>query len=161
MVVGKHTKENVFGHIALAINGTVFSFGTNWTKGANKDWGASLKKYLDAQASLRETEILTLGISPELEQELLEDLRANNPYSKDYDVVTHSCVTVCSKALGALGLLKARIFTNAKGEETVWEALTPAELAERVRDAGLVTDSDVVGSEATSWWRSLLNTIVP
>ena len=50
LVVGLQTNSNPVGHVAIAINGRVYSFGTEWTsRTGNKDWGGSLSKYLDAQ----------------------------------------------------------------------------------------------------------------
>jgi RHS repeat-associated protein len=162
LVVGKHTKDNPVGHVAIAINGVVFSYGTDYTKGENRDWGVSLENYLAAQASLRQTELLTLKVSPDVEKRLLGSLRAHNPYAPGapaYDVMTHSCVTICVDELEDVSVLLERMYVNARGEEAPASMYTPGELAARVRANGLVEKSTTVGTESVSWWTSLWNAI--
>jgi RHS repeat-associated protein len=143
---GKHSSDNVFGHTAIAIDGEVFSFGTNYTNGGDgvRDWGGNEAAYLAAQSDKRETTRLILDVSDTQEQALLHGLRANNPNAPGaapYAVGNNSCVTVCERALERAGILP-----NQPGPVTIDRAgnalqagaprsLTPGGLADRTKGA--------------------------
>jgi RHS repeat-associated protein len=40
LAVGENTADNPFGHVSLIINDKVYSYGTNYNNGADRDWGA-------------------------------------------------------------------------------------------------------------------------
>ena len=108
LLVGKHTESNPAGHMAIAINNVVFSFGTDWTRGQQRDWGVNLEAYLSAQAELRQTKILTLNVSPQREALLLAELQRRNPNAPGaapYHMLFNSCVTVCETPLRNVGVL--------------------------------------------------------
>ena len=100
------------GHVALAINNRVFSYGTNWTKGPAyiHDWNRDFRNYLKAQEGVRDTTIFRLKITPAQEAELQKYLIERNPNAKGaprYSVLDrHTCVSVCQDALMSVRVLR-------------------------------------------------------
>jgi RHS repeat-associated protein len=166
LLVGRYTNDNPVGHVAIAINGVVFSYGTNWTKGprGQRDWGADATTYLNAQKELRRTDILTLDISPEKEALLLGSLKNSNPYDPSapaYQTPFHTCVTVCDTALQGIGALPSLLTADGEVKPFHFQTLTPAGLKAEVKKRGLVKTETTVGTEPkTSWWGSVWNVIV-
>lgn len=144
------------GHVALAINGRVYSFGTEWTsKTGNKDWGGSLAKYLDAQNGHRETELITLKISPQQEKKLQQYLEANNPNAPgapNYNMVGNSCVTVTDNALITTGTIPQPQTQNPQVADLhppgTTASLTPQGVVQNVGNAGLIGNTTTVGKPA-------------
>jgi len=165
LVVGGQTENNVFGHVALAINGTVYSFGTAYV-GKSGDWGVSLGAYLGAQDSKRSTTVMTLDLSPEEENKLRATLEANDPRKKPYSVLDNSCVTVCEQALESVGVLPndpGPMHTDSAGNQLqagAPKSFTPGGLADQVQEAGLVKSSSTQGQTKVSKVKSFFNTIV-
>jgi RHS repeat-associated protein len=168
LAVGGNTADNPFGHVALIINGRVYSYGTNYNKGAARDWGADASVYLNAQSGSRQTEVLQLNITPEQEQSLQQNLEANNPNSQaaaPYDVLGNSCVTVTVNALQNIGILP----TPQPGPEAIGKggavyqagadkSITPTQLADRVKQqSGLVQQTTTSGQQKVSVFRSFVN----
>jgi hypothetical protein len=164
LVFGQQTPDNVFGHIALAVDGVAYSYGTSWVND-NGDWGVSLNSYLAAQTE-RETELLTLNLTPEQEDQLLQTLETQNPYEGgEYYLLSHSCVTVCESALEGVGALSNQagpVIISQAGNELqagAPKSFTPGELAARARGEGLVTATQTVGVEKVTKAQALLGTI--
>lgn len=169
LAVGRNTETNPFGHIALIIDGKVYSFGTNYNKIAgNEDWGADAKVYLDAQGNSRQTDLLELKISPDQEQSLVNTLDTNNPNAPGaakYDALGNSCVTVIEKGLQNAGVLP----TPQPGPEVIGnggavfqraadKSFTPDQLADRaIQQPGLVSKATTVGKKSTSVVQSFIN----
>jgi len=162
LVLGHHTRINPVGHIAIAINGRVYSFGTEYTRrGDSKDWGGSLAVYLDKQKLKRETSLLTLNITSAQERRLellLQKSNPNEPGAPLYNEITNSCVTVCQTSLQQTGIL-ARNKDNGMGGLTPVGALTPDGLSQEVLHAGLVNRVRVTGTAEVAWWESVWNFI--
>src|SRR5262249_6277933 len=158
----------VFGHVAIGINGRVFSFGTNWTLGPPgvQDWGVDQSAYLAAQQDVRATDILTLNISEKQEEGLLQHLQAHNPNAAGdppYALLSNSCTTVCKRSMEGTGILADQI-----GPATIVGAgnvkspspPTPDALVQSVRRAGLVKSSERVGKATTTGpVKALVNTV--
>jgi RHS repeat-associated protein len=158
LVVGEQTNNNPFGHVALAINGQVYSFGTEWTSSTgNKDWGGNLQKYLDAQNDHRQSELIKLKISPQQEQKLkayLDEHNPNAPSAPEYNKATNTCVTVTENALmmtdtipfptGQVPLPMAETFTPVGTSPSV----TPSGVVMNVELAGIAGDTTKVGEPA-------------
>jgi RHS repeat-associated protein len=173
VLIGKDPGTNPFGHAAIAINGVVFSYGTDFTHGpkGKRDWGASLEAYLAAQANKRQTEILTLDLSPEQETRLLSELQLRNPYAPGepkYGLLTNSCVTACQSPIRDLGLLPGAgpVKIDRAGNELQAggaHAFTPEGFADDLRRAGLVKESKIVGTPQISLmqalWYAVLNAL--
>gem|GEM_PF-2724310 len=165
LVVGSQTENNVFGHVALAINGTVYSFGTAYV-GKSGDWGVSLGGYLGAQDSKRSTTVMTLDLSPEEENKLRATLEGNDPRKKPYSVLDNPCVTVCEQALESVGGLPndpGPMHTDSAGNQLqagAPKSFTPGGLADQVQEAGLVKSSSTQGQTKVSKVKSFFNTIV-
>jgi RHS repeat-associated protein len=167
LLFGRYTNDNPFGHVAIAINGVVFSYGTNWTKGpqGQRDWGADAAKYLEAQDDVRRTDVLTLDISADEEAALLGNLKNSNPYAPSapaYQTPFHTCVTVCYTALQGIAALPQLL--RADGDPNagaIGPPLTPAGLKAEVKKRGLVKEETTVGTDPkSSWWGSVWNAIV-
>ncbi len=156
LVVGDQTNKNPFGHVALAINGRVYSFGTQYTASTgNKDWGGNLAGYLSAQEDNRTTELITLNISAQQEQKLQQDLDANNPNASgapNYNELTNSCVTVTESALIRTGTIPPPQSQNAMTADLkppgTTPSLTPTGVAQNVGNAGIAGAVTIVGKPA-------------
>jgi RHS repeat-associated protein len=164
LVVGGPAAGNIFGHVALAVDGVVYSYGTHFVGHNLPDWGVPLALYLSAQSGLRETQIITLNVSPEEESRLKTYLESNEPDPDQYSEFSNSCVTVCEAALEEVGIVG-----NEPGPEVTTSAgdvlqagapgaITPSGLANQVRSQHLVTSEQVAGTP-TPTWRSFLGTI--
>jgi RHS repeat-associated protein len=169
LLQGRRTEGNLLGHIAIAINGELFSFGTDWTEGPPYvgDWGRDQVAYLTQQNNDRATDIITLNVSETQERALLKELQDNNPNARGapkYNKLSNSCVTVCERALERSGILP-----NEPGPVTIDGAgnlmqagapksFTPSGLVQRVKDTGLVKSTQRVGQEKASWIRSAIGT---
>ena len=169
LAVGRNTENNPFGHVALIINGNVYSFGTNYNKIAgSEDWGADANVYLNGQSNSRQTDLLQLNITPDQEQSLTKTLDANNPNAagaSKYDALGNSCVTVIEKGLQQTGILP----TPQPGPEVIGKggavyqraadkSFTPDQLAEKVgQQPGLVLQTKTVGKKSTSVVQSFIN----
>ena len=166
----QRTPNNIFGHVALILNGTVYSFGTNDTHGPDhqEDWGRSAADYLNVQAGRRSTEVMTLAATPEQEAALAAYLSSNNPNAsgaKPHDTVTNSCVTVTERALERTGILP-----SSPGPVTVGRggallqagaprAITPSQLADQLKKANVVTATNSIGTHKVSWLQSVWGTL--
>jgi RHS repeat-associated protein len=161
VLYGHNTNDNPFGHISIAINGQVFSYGTNYTGGekGTRDWGREEGAFLATQGPLRQTERLILDVSPAQEQALKAELVGNNPYApgaQPYSVVGNSCVSVTERALEKAGILPNRpdpAYIDRFGNEMQGGApasLTPGGLAGQVRGAGVVKSTQTVGHPAAT-----------
>jgi hypothetical protein len=157
LAIGNGTFENPAGHVALIIDGKVYSYGTNYTKqGVHKlDWGADAKIYLAAQEDKRSTTIATLKVLPDQEQKLKSYVEKNNPNAEGaakYSVVLKSCVTVIQNALVDSGVLP--VVANPRNDlEPINGAtlsLTPAGVLADVQSAGLVSGEKTVGTPSLS-----------
>lgn len=168
LAVGRNSADNPFGHIALIINGKVYSYGTNYNKGARRDWGASADTYLNAQTGMRQTELLQLNVTPEQEQSLQQNLDANDPNAKGtapYDALGNSCVTVTEKALEKTGILPTPqpgpVVVGKGGalyQAGAYQSITPNDLAERIKKSpGMVQHTSTSGQQQVSVWRSFFN----
>src|ERR1041385_987164 len=167
LIVGNQTNSNLFGHLAIAINGRVYSYGTQYTsKTGSKDWGASETKYLDAQKNLRSSEVITLKVSPQQEQKLQQDLESHNPNAPDapkYGVASNSCVTVIDNALIRSGTIPAPQ-SPLTGEFTppgTTPSVLPEGVVQNVGNAGLIGDGQTVGKDAQPGaWSILVDTVL-
>jgi RHS repeat-associated protein len=170
LAVGKQTRENPAGHVALVINGKVYSFGTNYSQGPNKDWGGAASSYLGQQAGLRETDLLTLNVSDKQEKQLEQTLQNNDPNATSappYSLIGNSCVNQCERALVSTGILQntppGPVVVGRGGAEFqsggTQPSLTPGGLADRVQSQGLVASAKTVGqqqvSKPESFWNAL------
>jgi hypothetical protein len=128
------------------------------------DWGVDLDAYLAAQEGVRETELLTINVTPEQEGALLEYLLSINPGDRGYSIIDHSCVTVCENALESVGIL-----SNEPGEMKVDAAgnliqagaprsHTPSGLVSQVTSADLVKQTSATGRRV-SWLRAAWGTL--
>ena len=170
LLQGGRTSDNVFGHVAIGINGQVFSFGTNYSNRAQgvQDWGTSQEGYLAAQSDRRATDILTLNVTDAQERTLLQQLQQNNPHAAGtpgHNLLTNSCVTVSEQALEKSGVLP-----NQPGPVTIDrggnalqagapKSFTPGGLAQQVRDGGRVKSTQRVGQERASSIQSVAGTV--
>jgi hypothetical protein len=166
-LVGGYTEMNPAGHIALEINGTVYSAGSSYVnKGLGGDWGVGVDAYLAPQEGIRETRILTLGISPEQEAKLESTLQARNP-GDSVGLIEGSCVDVTMNALNTSGIFPAESggeLARPEGQLLDYSgpptAITPMGAAGEIARAGLVSNRRVTGSQPkVSWWTSLKNGI--
>jgi RHS repeat-associated protein len=173
LVVGRNTAQNPFGHVAIAINGRVYSFGTNWSERSStkRDWGISLQAYLAPQNNLRETNIVTLKVTPQQEQALQAHLESHNPNAAGapgYGELSNSCVTVAENALDTVGILPNQpgpVVIDRAGNEMQAGApasMTPDGLLQQTQSAGLVESSRVVGrapeeSTLRVWWNAIMS----
>jgi len=167
LAVGLRTDQNPVGHLAIVINDKAYSFGTNWSnRGANQqDWGASAQVYLDAQNGHRQTQLMTLDITPEQEHKLQQHLDANNPNAPGapkYGEISNSCVTVTYNALTQTGTLPNVPIQQSSGMLVMSHvgAVTPAEAASNVQQTGFVKSTATVGTEPkVGFWRSVWNAV--
>jgi RHS repeat-associated protein len=169
LAVGLNTANNVFGHVAIIINGQVYSYGTNYTQGGKyaQDWGGDASAYLDAQASARQTQLMTLATDAGQESALKAYLDANNPNAKGapkYDLLSNSCVTASEDALVASGVLPNQIVLpnalNTPPPGSKWaKATTPGDLGSKAKTAGIVKDSKTVGTSAGPTVQSASGTV--
>ena len=170
LAVGKQTRDNPAGHVALIINGKVYSFGTNYSQGPNKDWGGAAGSYLGQQRDLRETDLLTLNVSDKQEKQLEQTLQSNDPNGASappYSLIRNSCVSQCERALVSTGILQntppGPVVVGRGGAEFqsggTQPALTPGGLADRVQSQGLVTSTKTVGQQQVSKPESLWNAL--
>ncbi|MDP9119861.1 MAG: RHS repeat-associated core domain-containing protein, partial [Acidobacteriota bacterium] len=164
LAIGLPTSTNPFGHAAIIINSTVYSYGTNWTNHdrRHEDWGASAQEYLAAQKGKRQTDIVTLKLSRPQEQKLGEYLDANNPNAEgklSYSVVFNSCVTVVENALIDTGTLPlgASALDDQRPPGTT-PTLLPEGIVQDVGNAGLIQSVETVGSPPTPSFTDLLLT---
>ena len=163
LALGGPVWDNPWGHVALIIDGEVFSYGTNYTGGLAgvRDWGRNAADYLSAQADLRETDLLTLGISADQEAKLLDLLKNNNPYSQAYDLLAHSCVRALLDPLRSAGIIPIRPGPGVETPQGTLQAgapaaITPNGLANLVRSQNLVTSTTAVGSPSIdTLWRAV------
>ena len=131
----KNDYYNIFGHVGLALDHVVFSYGTNFSDHPNlnvSDWGTSLGSYVDGQAGIRQLSFYTLKISAEQEFNLLRVLLANNPNAEGgYEDWTplNSCVTVLRDALVEIGVLPL---------DSILRAVTPNQFYWELRAQGLL-----------------------
>jgi RHS repeat-associated protein len=153
VAVGGPVWGNPWGHIAIIINGEVFSYGTNYTGGMAgvRDWGRSAADYLSTQSQLRQTTLLTLGISDEQEAKLLDQLRAGNPYNSPYSLLGHSCVSALLDPLRNAGILSTQpgpVIETPQGtlQGGAPAANSPNGFVNMIRSQNLVTSTTVVGS---------------
>ena len=169
LAVGLNTANNMFGHVALIINGQVYSYGTNYTQGGKyaQDWGGDASAYLDGQASARQTQLMTLATDAGQESALKAYLDANNPNAKGapkYDLLSNSCVTASEDALVASGVLPNQIVLpnalNTPPPGSKWaKATSPGDLGSKAKTAGIVKDSKTVGTSAGSAVQSASGTV--
>lgn len=169
LLVGLRTSDNIFGHIAIAVNGRVYSWGTGWVGGRAGDWGVDKGAYLAAQNGSRATEVMTLNVSSADEVKLVEGLEANNPKAPGappYAAMTNSCVTKSEIALESAGILKNEpgpVVVSGSGalmQRGAPVSHTPGSLADQVKSQQLVTRVEVVGTPTkTTWLGSLFNTV--
>lgn len=164
LVVGGPTASNVFGHVALAHDGKVYSYGTFYVD-SDGDWGVPLDQYLKAQENSRETAVVTLDLTDQQDADLKTSLEGSSPSTEaEYSILSHSCVTECEKHLQNAGAL-----TNEPGEVTVDRAgnemqagapssRTPINLVGQVIDQGLVR-SVQSGGKKVSALRAVAGTI--
>jgi RHS repeat-associated protein len=171
VLYGHNTSDNPFGHVSIAINGQVFSYGTNYTGGEKgvRDWGREEGAFLATQGPLRQTERLTLDVSDAQEQALKAELTGNNPYAPGappYSVVGNSCVSVCERALEKAGILPNQpgpVRIDSAGNELQAGApssVTPAGLVGQIRSAGLVKSTQTTGNQQVSVGRAAVNATV-
>lgn len=179
-----HTQNNAFGHIALSINGKVYSFGTNYSERWKylKDWGVSKEAYFEtkindpnseyhgkSQNEIRETIVTEIKVKPEQEAQLVAHLEANNPNSKGspkYNETANSCVTQTETALIEGSVLPETsprpVFSgqDIKMLETSnSNHLTPGGLVATVENEGLVENKSSVGKEVVPQKTAIKNTI--
>jgi RHS repeat-associated protein len=169
LAIGGRTDRNPVGHVAIIINDQVYSFGTNWSgRGANQqDWGASAQTYLDSQAGHRQTDLLTLNITPEQEQKLQQHLNANNPNAPGaakYSELTNSCTTVTQNALVQTGTMPAVALGPVTGRGptpiSTGSAVLPGTVGAYAQGAGIVTNVQTVGKEPkVGWFRTIVNAV--
>lgn len=164
LAVSGLVKGNPAGHVAIVVNGTVFSFGT-FHVSESGDWGVNLGEYLSAQEGKREITLLTLDVSAEQEEKLLEFLTSYPPRLEDYSAVENSCVTSCEKALESAGILPndpGAVRTNSAGsllQAGASRSLTPASLVAQAEKAGLIKSSSTRGRQQVSRLRSIWGAI--
>jgi RHS repeat-associated protein len=171
LAVGRQTQDNPFGHVAIIINDKVYSYGTNYNGGAKRDWGASASTYLSKQANLRETDLLTIKVSDQQEQQLEQILNQNNPNdagAPPYDLIGNSCVTQCERALVKADVVKHEgpgpVFVGRGGAEFqragTNPTITPQGLADRIHSQGQVASISTVGQQQVGMVRSTINAII-
>lgn len=161
LAVGGPVWDNPWGHVSILINGTVFSYGTNYSGGprGTLDWGGNAAAFLSTQSDLRTTELMTLNISAEQESKLLAALKANSPYSQPYDVLGHSCVGALINPLKQAGILSDEpgpIVYSPKGDLQAGapSSITPNGLGNLLQGQGLVSGTTVVGHQPLNlFWR--------
>jgi RHS repeat-associated protein len=169
VAIGGPVGDNIFGHASIIINGQVFSYGTNYTDGGPGlgDWGADAETFLDAQNGFRSTTLLTLDISQDQENALLQYLNQHNPNaagSPSYSALTNSCVSTTENAL-----IKTKIETlindglpSCAGGECmpISAATTPAGLEINLElQPGLVSGTTTVGNQTTGDLGALWGTL--
>jgi len=174
VLFGQNTNDNPFGHVSIAINGTVYSYGTNYTGGGKgvRDWGREEGAFLATQSPLRKTERLTLNVSEDQERALQNELAASNPYAEgaaSYSVLMNSCVTVSERALEKVGILPNEpgpVRMDRAGnllQAGAPRSLTPGGLVQQVRSAGLVKSTQATGhqqaSRASAAGRAVVNQV--
>jgi RHS repeat-associated protein len=170
LAIGGRTDRNPVGHVAIIINNTVYSYGTNWSgRGANQqDWGASAQVYLDSQAGRRQTDLLGLNLTPLQEQKLQQYLEVNNPNApgaSPYNRLTNSCTTVTQDALVSTGTMPAVLlgvpthFAPSPPMST-GVAILPGTVGAYARGAGIVTNVETVGQAPNvSWFRTIVTAL--
>ncbi|HYR29898.1 MAG TPA: RHS repeat-associated core domain-containing protein [Thermoanaerobaculia bacterium] len=162
LLTDRYSWGNPFGHSAIAINGRVYSYGTNRIS-PGVDWGVDQKAYMAAESGLRETVVSTLIVTPEQEQALQTYLDANQPSSADYNLLMgNTCVAETQNALIATGIIfEPPVSVDIDGHELQQSRVsTPDGLLDRVTAQGLVSSTTVVGTKPdTSWWMVVLTTI--
>ena len=174
VAIGGRVGDNVFGHAAIIINGKVYSFGTNYTKGPSGklDWGGDANTYLQGNAAKgRSTDLLTLNITPAQEKTLQQQLDSNNPNAPGtapYSIPNgNSCVDQVQNPLVATGILPATssdASNPAAGLPGVVPApgspVTPSGLESELQSQpGLVQSTQTVGQSNTGFFQSLWGTI--
>jgi hydroxymethylpyrimidine/phosphomethylpyrimidine kinase len=137
----------------LIVNGLVYSYGTEYASDKG-DWGVSADSFLAAQSDKRETELLTLNLTPEQEAKLVQYLSTNIPNATEYSVVSKSCVTECEDALKAAGVLPNESAQNVAVDPDGApmyghspDVLLPSVLRTQLQDAGKVQTSEKVGKK--------------
>jgi RHS repeat-associated protein len=169
LAVSGRTDDNPFGHVALIVNNTVYSYGTDWAGGGEErlDWGANAQPYLAAvQSQNRQTQLMTLKTTPVQEQQLQQYLEAHNPNAPggEYNVLTNNCATVVQDALVKTGTMPRVLIgpTTARAPiatSTDWTNV-PSRVGANAQDAGIVQDVETVGKPpTTSAARSTLNAV--
>jgi RHS repeat-associated protein len=162
LAVGGPTAKNAFGHIAWIINGAVYSQGTSYSGG--KDWGVSADAYFttsdpagQSQDDLRQTTLMTLDVTPGQESGLLDALKSNTPDAAKNIVSatlgSGSCVAVCEAAGQRAGIFsgpEATIDSAGNilqaGVDQSTPSITPQQLGQRARNAGLVQSTTTRGT---------------
>lgn len=172
LAVGGHTQGNPFGHIAIVINGTVYSHASTYSGGS--DWGVSEQAYFLnannsrglAQDDVRQTTLFELNISPGQEQQLEQHLISNDPNQQPYNELNHSCVTSTEGALETTGILPNNpgpVTMNQRGDllqAGAPKAITPGGVVHQVQNQNLVTSTVARGNEPkVSRFRAFLQAI--
>lgn len=166
LAVGLQTDRNPIGHVAIIINDKVYSYGTNWSQRSQsqQDWGASSQVYLDSQAGHRQTQLLTLNITPEQEQKLQQHLDANNPNAPGapgYNHLTNNCASVCQNAFVQTGTMPVMPVQGPGGlVMSTGPAVTPQDVVMYTTQTGMVTKTETVGTPSKAkWYERLWNAV--
>lgn len=120
-----------------------------------------------SQNGHRETELMTLKISPQQEQKLQQYLEANSPNAPgapQYNMVANSCVTVTDNALIRTGTIPPPQSQNPQvaglKPPGTTASVTPQGVVQNVGNAGLIGTTTTVGKPANpGFFRTLTDKI--
>jgi len=100
--IGRPTKNNPFGHTAIAFTGKgVYSYGTG------REPGSSFSKYLGKQAAYRNTKVYILDTTPKQEAKMLAEIKRYknidlpNPKKDPISALGDTCASRTQKSLEA------------------------------------------------------------
>ncbi len=92
--------DNPFGHIALATESGLYSYGTSHA------YGSSVGEYIQSQLKNRSVEIVEFETSAAQETLMESVMKSHN--SKDYNVKSHNCATAVADSLISIDAIKNR-----------------------------------------------------
>jgi RHS repeat-associated protein len=92
--------DNPFGHIALATESGLYSYGTSHA------YGSSVSEYIQSQLTNRSVEIVEFETSAAQEALMESVMKSHN--SKDYNVKSHNCATAVADSLISIDAIKNR-----------------------------------------------------
>jgi len=92
--------DNPFGHIALATESGLYSYGTSHA------YGSSVGEYIQSQLTNRSVEIVEFETSAAQEALMESVMKSHN--SKDYNVKSHNCATAVADSLISIDAIKNR-----------------------------------------------------
>ncbi|RMG36501.1 MAG: RHS repeat-associated core domain-containing protein, partial [Gammaproteobacteria bacterium] len=140
---GGPTAGNALGHVALAVDGIVYSALTSYVRSPKDggDWGVSLKAYLQAQREKRVTTIMELRATAVQKDSLMKNLETLRADAATGGRLENSCVDITERALEGSGILRDQGLRFVHGEivqVSPVRSVLPHDLSFRVRAQGLV-----------------------